>query len=86
MAPPKYEGDGSWDGESFWLKGVTKAGAERLRQLMSGEVPSTNLYSEEAQDLAKNGKLIPVYYTGASKTSPWASTYGQLELNFEEKV
>jgi hypothetical protein len=53
---------------------------------MSGEVPSTNLYSEEAQDLAKNGKLIPVYYTGASKTSPWASTYGQLELNFEEKV
>ena len=83
---PKYEEDGSWDGESFWLKGVTKAGAERLQQIMSGENPSENLYSEEARDLAKHGKLVPVYYTGVSERKPWASIYMQLEFDFEEKV
>ena len=80
----KYNEDGTWDGESFWLKGNTKESAEAIRREMAGHEPTTNLYSDEAMAAAQNGELVPVNYKGVSKAHPWAASYEQLELDFEQ--
>jgi len=80
----KFEPDGSWDGESFWLYGNTKESAEQLRQEMAGEVQARHGYSDEAAEAAKTGKLVLVVAVGMSVGHPWAATYEQLEFDFGE--
>ena len=79
---PQLKNDGSWDGESFWLKGNTKESAEAMMAEMAGEVPTTMLHSEEAKSAAAKGTLIAVERVGTSTARPWSGTYKQLELDF----